>query len=493
MEIKEYIDRLDWFIKNKSDTEENLKDDVVVWLLERIGYNKDLFERETNCRKDKKDTHTDIFYPVGESGLIIETKKVSHEIDDEDIWQISDYIHQKGIQWGLITNGRMYILLNQDIDLSLSGTEGRDSLYRIVLTICIDKVKSKCKNVEYLKYLSYEKIFDNKQTYFFRDIAQYFAITGMKSGSIQYQNALYKTFNYIASKKGFYYTIPRNNVKGLEELSSQDIVDAIKNTHKVRKENQIPETQLRYIKAMFVELYKSNYIREENVTNDLLERAKMTYNHVDIEQDNPYVNILSSDAIDYILDMFIGSKNYRRIIIFTLNAYYGFPQKDIMAFYNLPWSSIDFENNTFEINGKKFDMITILRDSLELLKQEYSDNGLKKPRSIMLKKDAGKWGVPSTNTITEMYGSCIQKIEETDINWVQFTCRNVRGSLIYNMLKSGCGIEATCYFTGVSLEQITTYCSYDELVYNAQKNWKKTTKSSKELHPFGKVFDRTIK
>ena len=62
MEIKEYIDRLDWFIKNKSDTEENLKDDVVVWFLEKIGYNKDLFERETNCRKDKKDTHTDIFY-----------------------------------------------------------------------------------------------------------------------------------------------------------------------------------------------------------------------------------------------------------------------------------------------------------------------------------------------------------------------------------------------------------------------------------------------
>lgn len=315
----------------------------------------------------------------------------------------------------------------------------------------------------------------------------------MKSGSIQYQNALYKTFNYIASKKGFYYTIPRNNVKGLEELSSQDIVEAIRSTHKVRKENQIPETQLRYIKAMFTELYKSNYIREENVTNDLLERAKMTYNHVDEEQGNPYVDILSSDAIDYVLNLFINSKNYRRIIIFTLNAYYGFSQKDIMTFYNLPWSRIDFENNTFEINGKIFDMITMLKDSLELLKKEYSDNGLKKPRSIMLKKDADKWVVPSNNTITEMYGSFIQKLEDEDVNWGQFTCQNVRGSLIYNMLKSGCGIEATCYFTGVSLAQITNYCSYDELVYNAQKNWKKSTKSAKELHPFGKVFDRTIK
>lgn len=75
-------------LKGKTDSEENLKVHITMWLLEKLGYDRDDMDFEHSlCRKDKV-RHADIYVQLnGNNGLFVETKKYGKDLEWGDIKQ----------------------------------------------------------------------------------------------------------------------------------------------------------------------------------------------------------------------------------------------------------------------------------------------------------------------------------------------------------------------------------------------------------------------
>ncbi|EST10235.1 type I restriction enzyme HsdR N-terminal domain-containing protein [Sporolactobacillus laevolacticus] len=131
--------------KNKFSNEENIKNKVVRHFLEMLDYDEDSFdyEHKTLHRKGR----ADIVITVGNNDnncLYIETKKANEPLDAEAKDQLATYIFNRGKEWGILTNGRKYLLFNSNI-------KGHNNLERIVFEVDIfnkkDKrfIKASCK------------------------------------------------------------------------------------------------------------------------------------------------------------------------------------------------------------------------------------------------------------------------------------------------------------------------------------------------------------
>ena len=79
--LEQLIERIS-LLDDKSDSEENLKFHVTVWLLKELGYEERMFNFEHPiCRDSKKNKHADIFIPVKPGkAMFVETKKYSKSL-----------------------------------------------------------------------------------------------------------------------------------------------------------------------------------------------------------------------------------------------------------------------------------------------------------------------------------------------------------------------------------------------------------------------------
>lgn len=97
-------------VLNEETVKINLIRDV---LLSRLGF--DLLEctYEKSCQAG----YADIVVRVNQNNLFfVETKTgVKEELTDTDIGQLARYIQSHGMEWGLLTNGKEYVLINKSI------------------------------------------------------------------------------------------------------------------------------------------------------------------------------------------------------------------------------------------------------------------------------------------------------------------------------------------------------------------------------------------
>ena len=119
---------------DKTDSEQNLKHFVTVWMLKELGYDESNFDFEhALCRDSKNNKHADIFISV-ESGkaMFVETKKCTKDLSKQDVLQLAEYIslHHE-IAWGILTNGRQMFLLNNSVDIY--GNEKKQKLIDKIL------------------------------------------------------------------------------------------------------------------------------------------------------------------------------------------------------------------------------------------------------------------------------------------------------------------------------------------------------------------------
>ena len=146
-ELRSKLDTL----KDKGDSEENVKNHITVWMLKMLGYDEDWFDYEYLCRKGKN-RHEDIYIKVPDvGGIFIETKKYSKDLTEDDLIQLAEYITLKtDIEWGILTNGRQYYLLNNAIHNY--GRNKNDITDKIVMKVEYNPLNNKFKNEKYLKY-----------------------------------------------------------------------------------------------------------------------------------------------------------------------------------------------------------------------------------------------------------------------------------------------------------------------------------------------------
>ena len=109
-------------------------------------------------------------------GLIIETKKCEYAISEIDIIQLADYVRNRSVEYGLLTNGKDYVLINTNIRTAVNYKE---DMLRHQVVFWFNIFDSKSKNYthhDFFRFLSKESLFDMNLIGYFKDIAQFKAI-----------------------------------------------------------------------------------------------------------------------------------------------------------------------------------------------------------------------------------------------------------------------------------------------------------------------------
>lgn len=483
-------------IQNKTESEENLKIHVTSWLLGELGYNVNDFDYEYKLCRRGKDRHADIYIPIGDNAIFIETKKYSKDLDEDDVRQLIEYLSMHSVLWGILTNGRQHYLINNSINI-LDGDGSKDILNKVVLYVEIGVGNNRAKNEKYLKYFSKESIFEKRTVNFYRDIAQFFAWQsfkneGSKSG---YVNTLYNFFDFYVEKGHDYLTGYRNETLALEEITERDAIEFLKADRPYGRpwEGGVPKTKCSHIRTMFDVLQKSNYIRENRMGN-LLERARIEFAG-GISKQRDIENILTKNNIGIIINWLEEKGAYNKLLLFVLCAYYGFDRTSIINFCSSSWEIIDFDKHTFKFNDKNYLMVSKLEYALLKMKELYAQDKIKAKwiYTVYTKKYKGKGKVSpiSIYVVNGFFKEGIHKLQIGNTDWTAFNLQTIRASLILNMYEAGCTLEEISYLTGAPISGMLqpNLISDDMINRNGEKNWKNGTKSGQSKHPFNEIFN----
>ena len=491
--LKQLKDKLQKFDGIES-SENDVSNRVVLWLLEEyLGYDRDDMRWETSAREKKKDRRIDIMITLSEEKkLLVETKRYEKDLDEEDLMQLLDYMIGKNVEWGILTNGREFLLISKSIDAVSYGKKYSDINDKVVLNIQIGVGSKKGKNEKYLKYLSKEQLFERNNTNYYRDIAYFFALHELSDSSKgAYVNTLYNFFDFYIGKGKNYIEYSRGGHRALEDVSENDVVEFFKEErpHGRPYTGKVPKSKCAHITTMYNVLQGANYIQNHRLEN-LLERANREFmsEETNIAMDN---NILTIENVGFIMNKLKEKNKPNKILIFTLCAYYGFDRGKILEFCAMPWSFIQFEKKRFELGGKYYPMVKVLAECLEEMRRNYKDKGVT-PKSIYVTKHNGKYYPVKSDTINMLFDEDIKKLQEKEVDWKILNPQSTRAMLIYNMFASGCTIEHIAYLTGATVSQIMRYIPNSIIEEMGKKKWEKKQDTGRNQHPYKKIFDNEI-
>lgn len=116
-ELEEYVDRSTSLIENSPQMgEENTKVKLIQPLIELLGwdvYSADV-ELEYPMQIGRGNTRADYALQLeGAPVVFIEAKGCDSTLSDSDKSQLTSYMRQKGVDWGLLTNGRTFEILKR--------------------------------------------------------------------------------------------------------------------------------------------------------------------------------------------------------------------------------------------------------------------------------------------------------------------------------------------------------------------------------------------
>lgn len=483
--LKEMIERIEALGK-KSDSEENLKYFITVWMLQKLGYDDSLFDFEHPlCRDSKNNKHADIFIQV-ENGraMFVETKKYSKTLSDEDVFQLAQYItlHHE-IAWGILTNGRQMFLINNSIDIY--GNDKKSILNKLVLNVEFNPINGQFTNGEYIKYFSKESIYESCVTNFYKAVAQFFAKHSLQpSSEEQYRNTLWRFFDYYISKGNRYSVYGAREYAPLESITDKDFVDFLKNASSSTKQStgKVPLSKCAHIISMYNIMESNGYIYNNTMKN-VRNRAIAEFDENTIVESSE--EILTEENITTILGQLEDKPH--KVVIFILAAYYGFTREQIGTFLALKWENIDFKKHTFYFGDRSYPLIKTMENNLIKMLDDYRNKGLRKPSAIYVVKKNGSYGTVGTDTINDVFRN-IKNNEAFEGEDVLFNPQVTRASAIRSMLCAGCSIEEISYITGAPLSQLIRYFPDEIVLKNGQKKWN-AKGGGKDRHPFGSIFD----
>ncbi len=473
-------------------TERTLSNRVIMWLLEEfLGYERDDMKWESRLPSKVQNLYADIFIDAGDGKrLIIETKRYQSKLDNDDFLQLDGYLNRENVEWGLITNGREYYLLNHDIPIDRQSMRKADITAKIVMKIELGEGRKKGKNEKYLKYLSYENLFEKQTTKYYKYIAIFFSGHELSGSSREkYENTLYNFFDFYIEKGNPYIEYNNGLPRSLAEISEKDAIEFLKADRPAGRpySGQVPKAKCAHIATMFKRMKEEGYTNE-NKMEKLLESVTKEFENID---NNKIIknNLLTADNVCLILNHLEEGRKPVKVVIFILCAYYGFDRTKITDFLALKWSEdIDLKNFRFTLHGKTYPMVKKLAKCLEEIQREYKKKGVK-AKYIYVTKKGTKYVPVKKDIVNTVFDEDIKKIKCEDERWNALNPQNVRAMLIFNMCESGCTLEDISYITGAPVTQILRYTTNEILEKTGKQYWKKMRKAGETYHPFREIFE----
>ena len=467
-------------------TEENIKTHVVVDLfLNSMGYDPQKWDYECCATSGRADL---VYKENGKSILAVETKGLSQsvrnpsiDITEQDINQLLGYLNDHDVIWGILSNGKRYILINNTIV--------NQNLDKIVLDISIDKPSDR----GYLKYFSYDRIFKDKTASYFADIAQFKAFRRMENASAEswavYKCALYGFFDYYSANHP-YQSVGRNDRKCLENVSVYDFRSYIEtkmndvssgNGRSVSSKRTI-QNAYSYISSFFYKMKEMGMISRHGFEDGRDESLS-------VYEDTPKIkaeNHMSVDRFEKAMNYYYKDKNYaRNITVFLLCAYYGFERGDVS---NLKWDNVDLTDGIIRYNNREYGMNPLIKTLLSQMDQNRKKNKSKLNYVIATMDKSNKLVRANVATVNGIFNSLIN-IDKTDAVWADFCPQYVRECLIQSMFKNGYSIEQIAAYVGVDAARIINTIPAETIAKEGRKRLKKGNPAL-VAHPFEKAAER---
>lgn len=195
MDQNKLDDLRNFYINNlrEKESEETIKMLIVKDMLHILGYNKEWFR----CEEPNMLGKSDILVTLPDNDMLyIEVKSKDYKINKKDYSQLSAYMDSTNTEWGIITNGNHYYLLNK----SVNGKSEERVILEYLLIFKSGFKYSKQQNNINTKFFSYERIFKKKSTKYFAYFKEYIIKNRNHSNYIsthQYKSANFNFFNYL--------------------------------------------------------------------------------------------------------------------------------------------------------------------------------------------------------------------------------------------------------------------------------------------------------
>lgn len=458
----------------KRNNEENVKIQVIRPSLEILDYDPSTFDYEHPLyhRKGIADIAIEIRKNIY---LYVEAKKGDTPLELEDIIQLSNYLHTKNIEWGILTNGNEFILINDKIESLVTDETSHSD--KVVFHLNINA------NIEtqYIKYFSKDNIFNTKVTNYFKDIAQFksYKYSNNTKSWRCYKGTLFNFFDYYAQKENKYRELKELRIDDFQDFLEHD-KNTKSNTGKTVDSVSTFKNKSSHLCSMLNELKKHGKLLNHNFecSRDIIINS---INYEDTLKETIHLNEDNVSKIIYFLEHY-KSNRLRDLTIFLLCLYMGLERSEL---HSLSFEMIDFNKNTIKIKNRLIPLPNKIISNLIKLKDMYS-NLLKpkKPKNLFYCYRKGIYKASSEGVLNDTF----KKIKDIDINteyWSYFSPQYIRNSLIPQLFNSGYAIEEISYLTGMDLPYISKLIPYNDLC----KNINLSGEHPKRRHPYSKFLD----
>ncbi|MCG7315565.1 tyrosine-type recombinase/integrase [Priestia flexa] len=442
--------------KYEGTNEANIQQNVVVNLLKMLGYDSSDFSYEHS--KQFKDGRSDIAVKVKkDSYLYVEVKESNNKLDGRAHSQLIKYIDGSH-EWGLLTNGRKYILINEKI----KGI----ALDKVVFNIDIFNKK----DTELIKYLRRENLFDVPITNYFKEIAQFKAIKYPNGGSSwnNYKSTLYNFFKYYSANLKRYRELSLIRVEEFEDFLQHEM-EMKNNKNSGRKIVSIDTFDNKYshIRSFFHTLnIKSNGFDEEKV--QLIRRMNLKEEIVESNE------LLTEENIELILNFYSNRRDaIRNKALILLCLSFGLERSTILS---LTINSI--KKNKLIIGNRELVIPKKLQEILEVLKEQHKLNKVKDD-CLFYTKYNNDYKPLSESTINYIFDT-VSEIDKSNPNWKKLNTAYIRSTLIKKLFDNNFSLEEIVYLTGADLSSLSNLIPIDDIINNV----KTRKKNYKKVHPF---------
>lgn len=441
-------------MKTNYKKEENIKIKVVIPILEKLGYKISNMTFEHEVFKGKK--YCDIAINIrADEYLYIEVKRGDYSIVNKDIMQLSNYLNTTGIEWGIITNGSKYILINNNIKLPSSDKK--------VLEVDINRDSNN------LKYFSKEYLFGNRKTYYYTYVAYFKGIRGYKDEDqtwIVYRGTIYKFIKYLEDKY--------NDFEELEKINKRDIIEFLekecKNSRRDIDSDETIKNKISHINTMYEVLYENKVIRNipfDKKRDDIINKFKLESKKYDLVLEKRDI-----ETIFFHLEK--GRNSLRNKTIITLAIFLGLNKSQILKIRK---ESFDFINNTIVLNGR---IVPLPEKIINMVKELINKNEAEgiKGNGVFYCRYNGKYKLINKEVLGEVLKE-VQKIDEEKFR--KFTYNRSRIMAVRILFDNGFSIDDIVRITGIKLTGIAKIIDNNEIYNKTDKGLRKRIENN---HPF---------
>ncbi|NMF03909.1 type I restriction enzyme HsdR N-terminal domain-containing protein [Clostridium beijerinckii] len=461
----------------EKESEETIKMLVVKDLLHLLGYKKEWFKCEEQNMLGKSDIK--IIPPNSNDILYIETKCKDYKITKKDYSQLSGYMDSTNTEWGIITNGNHYYLLNK----SINGKSEERVILEYLLEYRSGFKYSKKQNGINLRYFSYDRIFKKKSTKYFAYFREYTIKNRIHSNDIsfkQYQSANFNFFDYLDSNE----RICDESLLNPTRITGyfQDIVykKQYAKSSLINKCSYIAST-LKYLEDCGkLQTKHFNNFNSETFLSDIINE------HCDKNSKEipPLTLIEANSLLNYYSQNW--SSYSRNKLLFKL---YLFICPSIETIHNLKLDNFILRNNKvyLKISNYEFELPQpLVNDYNKYIKSRNARVVDPNFRYLFYTYYGKKCRQMSPTTIMSIINNSFNNLPNiSDERKKQLNISTIQKSVITLMLTNGFSVEQISLFTELSVGTIYNYIDTKTLKNIATKT-KKDLLSSK--HPYAKLL-----